>query len=204
PLSRAIIEIDFCIANLNLPRGPFGYACKDPAKVTVDDFVFTGFRGGKSSIANNIFGYNSTRAFVNRFPGLNGLGLSMTRIDYEVGGVAPLHSHRTSEVLLLTKGKLIAGVIDTNNTAYYKRLVAGDVMVFPPFLLHFHINVGKTPALAFLTFNSANPGVKITSAALFAGNMPAEIAEKTTLISREEVIRLKKIFGGNGAASNTL
>ncbi|XP_021854537.2 auxin-binding protein ABP19a-like [Spinacia oleracea] len=195
-LSQAnIIEVDFCVANRALPRGPKGYPCKDPAKVTTDDFVFTGFRGERTF--NNIYGNNITLAFVEEFPALNGLGLSMARLDLDVGGFVPVHSHRTSEIIVVIHGTIIAGIVDTNNTAYYKRLEAGDVMIFPQFLLHFQINVGKTRALAFVALNGANPGVQITSEALFGGNLPAKIASEITLISPEEVRRLQRIFSKN-------
>ncbi|XP_021750074.1 auxin-binding protein ABP19a-like [Chenopodium quinoa] len=191
-LSHAI-ELDFCVGDLSLPRGPEGYACKDPAEVTTDDFVYTGFRGEKTP--NNVFGNNVTLAFSDVFPAFNGLGISMARLDFAVGGVIPVHSHRTSEVLLLVKGSIIAGFIDTNNTAYYKRLEVGDVMVFPQAMLHFQINVGKTPATAYVSLNGANPALQLTPTALFAGNLPADIAQDITLLSRKEVMRMKRIFG---------
>ncbi|XWS72255.1 hypothetical protein CRYUN_Cryun02cG0024200 [Craigia yunnanensis] len=34
--------LDFWVADLKAPQGPAGYSCKMPAKVTVDDFVFSG------------------------------------------------------------------------------------------------------------------------------------------------------------------
>ncbi|XP_021838466.1 auxin-binding protein ABP19a-like [Spinacia oleracea] len=190
--SNANIEVDYCIANRSLPKGHQGYPCKDPAKVTTDDFVFTGFRGEK--IITNIFRNNVTRANHDTFPALNGLGLSMSRLDLGVGGIVPVHSHRTSEIIVLINGTIIAGIIDTNNTAYFKRLEPGDVMIFPQFLLHFQVNVGKTRALAFVGLNGANPGIQITSTALFAGNLPAKIASQITLISPGEVRRLRMIF----------
>uniref|UniRef100_A0A803M8L5 Germin-like protein n=1 Tax=Chenopodium quinoa TaxID=63459 RepID=A0A803M8L5_CHEQI len=187
------IELDFCVGDPTLPRGPQGYACKDPAKVTTDDFVYTGFRGEKTP--NNVFGNNVTLAFSDVFPAFNGLGISMARLDFAIGGVVPVHSHRTSEVLILVKGSIIAGFIDTNNTAYYKRLEVGDVMVFPQAMLHFQINVGKTPATAYVSLNGANPALQLTPTALFAGNLPANIAQKITLLSRKEVMQMKRIFG---------
>uniref|UniRef100_A0A803MXC3 Germin-like protein n=1 Tax=Chenopodium quinoa TaxID=63459 RepID=A0A803MXC3_CHEQI len=143
-------EPDYCIADRSLPRGPTGYACKDPAKVTTDDFVFTGFRGEKDT--TNLFQSNATFAFVEQFSGINGLGLSMARLE------------------------------------------AGDVMIFPQYLLHFQTNVGETPALAFVALNGANPGFQITSTALFGGNLPVEIASQITAISPEEVRRLQNVF----------
>ncbi|CAO2817520.1 unnamed protein product [Amaranthus hypochondriacus] len=186
------IELDFCVGDVSLPRGPAGYACKDPAKITTDDFVYTGFRGEKPT--TNIFKNHLTLAFSNAYPALNGLGLSLARLDFAVGGVIPVHSHRTSEVLILAQGSIIAGFIDTNNTAYYKKLEVGDVMIFPEAMLHFQINVGKTPALAFVALNSANPALQITSSSLFAGNLPSELAQQMTLLSSDEVMRMKKMF----------
>ncbi|XP_021859388.1 germin-like protein subfamily 3 member 3 [Spinacia oleracea] len=191
-LSHAI-ELDFCVGDPSLPRGPQGYACKDSSTVTTDDFVYTGFRGEKAT--TNIFGNNVTLAFSNAFPALNGLGITMGRLDFAVGGVIPLHSHRTSEVIIIARGSIIAGFIDSNNTAYYKRLEVNDVMVFPQAMLHFQINVGRTPATAFVSLNGANPGLQLTTPSLFAGNLPGDIAEQITLLSHEEVTRIKRIFG---------
>lgn len=187
------IELDFCVGDLSLPRGPGGYACKDPANVTTDDFVYTGFRGKKPT--TNIFKNHLTLAFSNAYPALNGLGVSLARLDFAVGGVIPVHSHRTSEILILAKGTIIAGFIDTNNTAYYKKLEVGDVMIFPQAMLHFQVNVGKIPALAFVALNSANPGLQITTSSLFDGNLPTELAEQITLLSHQEVMRMKTLFG---------
>ncbi|XP_021754444.1 germin-like protein subfamily 3 member 3 [Chenopodium quinoa] len=187
------IELDFCVGDISLPRGPEGYVCKDSSKVTIEDFVYTGFRGEKT--ITNAFGYNATLAFSNAYPALNGLGISMARLDLKVGGAVPVHSHRTSEVIIVIKGTIIAGFIDSNNKAYYKTLEVGDVMIFPEAMLHFQVNVGKIPALAFVSLNGANPGLQLTTPSLFAGNLPGEIAQKITLLSHEEVKRMKKIFG---------
>ncbi|KNA08808.1 hypothetical protein SOVF_159240 [Spinacia oleracea] len=186
------IELDFCVGDTTLPRGPQGYACKDPANVTTDDFVFTGFRGERTT--TNMFRYNVTLAFVNQFPALNGLGISMARLDFGVGGVIPVHSHRTSEIITVIRGSIIAGFIDASNTAYYRRLEVGDVMIFPQSMLHFQINVGTTPATAIVSLNGANPAVQFTMDSLFAGNLPANIAEQITLLSNEEVTRMRRSF----------
>ena len=187
------IELDFCVGDLSLPRGPEGYVCKDPSTVTTDDFVYTGFRGEKPT--TSIFKNNVTLGFVDQFPALNGLGISMARLDIGVGGVIPVHSHRTSEIIILVKGTIIAGFIDTNNKAHYKRLEVGDVMIFPQAMLHFQINIGKALATAYVSLNGGNPGLQLTTPALFAGNLPAQIVEQITLLSHEEVMRMKKMFG---------
>ncbi|KAK9902562.1 hypothetical protein M0R45_001498 [Rubus argutus] len=43
---------DFCVADYTALQGPAGYSCKEPAKVTVDDFVYSGLRvpGNTSNI----------------------------------------------------------------------------------------------------------------------------------------------------------
>ncbi|XP_074271861.1 auxin-binding protein ABP19b-like [Silene latifolia] len=192
-LSEALV-VDFCVTDPDLPTGPEGNACKNPSNVTVDDFIYTGFRTpGQTSV---IFNNSIDGAFVDTFPGLNGLGLSMARLDFGVNGVIPMHSHpRASEVLILAKGSIIAGFIDTNDVAYYKKLQVGDVIIFPQGLLHFQVNVGESLALAFVSLNNANPGIQITSTSLFAGNLPAKLVEKTTLLDHDQVIKLRKAFG---------
>lgn len=192
-LSHAIVE-DFCVGDLKHPKGPTGYACKDPSNVTVDDFVFTGFRTGGST--KNVFKNSVTFGFAKDFPGVNGLGISMARLDIGVGGVVPVHTHRSSEVIIMIKGKIIAGFIDNNNIAYYKTLEVGDVMIFPQSLLHFQVNIDNTPALAFVSLNSVNPGLQTLDGSLFAGNLPSELVEKVTLLDPQQVMKLKKALGG--------
>ena len=115
-------------------------------------------------------------------------------MELGVGGVIPTHTHRTSEVLILVKGSIIAGFIDTNNTAYYKKLQVGDVMIFPDGMLHFQVNVGDTLALAFVSLNGSNPAIQVVASSLFASNLLTKLIEQTTLMSPEEVRRLK-LFG---------
>ncbi|KAK9923946.1 hypothetical protein M0R45_032342 [Rubus argutus] len=138
---------DFCVADYAAPQGPVGYTCKDPAKVTVDDFVFSGLR-----VAGNISRINKiglSAAFAFNFPGLNGLGVALVRADFGVGRVVPIHSHRdASELIIFVEGRVVSGFIASNNKPYVKVLDKGDTMVFPQGLFHFLVNVGKTPALA--------------------------------------------------------
>ena len=76
--SHAAVQ-DFCVADLTAPQGPAGYSCKTPAEVTADDFVYSGLSvpGNTSTLFNAAI----NTAFVDKFPGLNGLGVSMTRAD---------------------------------------------------------------------------------------------------------------------------
>ncbi|XP_021741661.1 auxin-binding protein ABP19a-like [Chenopodium quinoa] len=185
---------DFCVGDLSLPSGPSGYACKDPAKVTADDFVHSGL--GVAGNTTNMFKFGASVAFSPQFPGLNGMGISMVRADLGVGGAVPIHTHRVAELLVLVEGTVIGGFIDSNNTAYYKTLHKGDIMIFPPQLLHFQVNVGSTPVVAYASFASDNPGVQPVDA-VFTNDLPSKVVQKVTLLDHAQVKKLKKVFGGS-------
>ena len=194
--SHAAVQ-DFCVADLTAPQGPAGYSCKTPAEVTADDFVYSGLSqpGNTSSLFNAAI----NTAFVDKFPGLNGLGLSMARADLAPGGVVPMHTHHgASETILIAKGSITAGFISSDNTVYLKTLKEGDIMVFPQGLLHFQVNTGRAQAHFWVSFGSSNPGIQILSNALFSNNLPSELIEKTTFLDDDEVKRLKALLGGSG------
>uniref|UniRef100_A0A803M8I7 Cupin type-1 domain-containing protein n=1 Tax=Chenopodium quinoa TaxID=63459 RepID=A0A803M8I7_CHEQI len=69
-------------------------------------------------------------------------------------------------------------------------------MIFPHSLLHFQVNVGDSPTLAFVSLNSANPGFQTTTVALAANDIPTDIIQKITLLDAGQVRKLKSIFGG--------
>uniref|UniRef100_K7KZJ4 Cupin type-1 domain-containing protein n=1 Tax=Glycine max TaxID=3847 RepID=K7KZJ4_SOYBN len=72
---------DFCVADLKGPDSPTGYHCKPPKTVTSHDFVFHLGPGNTS----NVFKSAITSAFVKDFPAVNGLSLSVARIDIAQG-----------------------------------------------------------------------------------------------------------------------
>ncbi|CAK9175566.1 unnamed protein product [Ilex paraguariensis] len=193
--SQASVQ-DFCVADLSLSDTPSGYPCKKPSTVTVDAFVFSGL--GVAGNTSNLIKAAVTPAFVAQFPGVNGLGLSMARLDLAVDGVIPLHTHPgASEVLIVIQGTICAGFISSSaNVVYFKTLNKGDIMVFPQGLLHFQFNSGKIPALAFASFSSPNPGLQITDFALFANDLPTELVVKVTFLDFAQVKKLKAVLGG--------
>ncbi|CAL5401628.1 unnamed protein product [Camellia sinensis] len=190
--------LDFCVADFSLPDGPAGYSCKKPAKVTVNDFVYSAL--GIAGNTSNLIKAAVTPAFAAQFPGVNGLGLSMARLDLAVDGVVPIHTHPGgSEILFVVEGTICAGFISSSaNTVYFRTLYKGDVMVFPQGLLHFQFNSGNIPALAIVSFSSPSPGLQITDFALFANNLPSALVEKVTFLDHAQVKKLKAVLGGTG------
>lgn len=188
---------DFCVADLKGPDTPAGYSCKAASLVTVDDFVSMGLRyAGNTS---NIIKAAVTPEFVAQFPGVNGLGISIARLDLAPGGVVPMHTHPgASELLLVTQGFIKAGFISSANTVYVKTLQKGDIMVFPQGLLHFQINAGGVTAVAYASFSSASPGLQILDFALFANDLPSPLVEATTFLDDATVKKLKAVLGGTG------
>lgn len=195
--SHAAVQ-DFCVGDLTAPEGPAGYSCKKPATVTVNDFVFSGL--GIPGNTTNIIKAAVTPAFSAQFPGVNGLGISLIRIDLAVGGVIPFHTHPGgSEILLVVEGTISAGFVSSSaNTVYIKILKKGDIFVFPQGLLHYQLNVGNTSALAYASFSSPSPGLQILDFALFQNNLPTELVAATTFLDVAQIKKLKGVLGGTG------
>ncbi|XP_027337332.1 auxin-binding protein ABP19b-like [Abrus precatorius] len=192
--SRASNANDFCVANLTGPETPSGYLCKSTNTVTSSDFKYSGLTPGNPSSTYNIA---LTTAFVDQFPAVNGLYISMARVDMGVGGVVPVHTHPGgNEMILVLQGKIIAGFITSTNV-YMNILGPGDVMVFPQGQLHFQINNGTTKAVVISAYSSPRPRINIVLNLLFA-NLPADIIAAITKISPPEVQKLKAQFGGSG------
>ncbi|KAK3013106.1 hypothetical protein RJ639_010107 [Escallonia herrerae] len=174
--SHALVQ-DFCVGDLKAPEGPAGYSCKKPSLVTVDDFVFTGLRAAGNT--SNIIKAAVSPAFAAQFPGVNGLGISIARLDLAPSGVIPMHTHPgASEVLVVTQGSILAGFVSSANDVYLKKLKRGDVMLFPQGLLHFQINSAGVNSIAFVSFSSPSPGLQILDFALFANDLPSKLVEK--------------------------
>ncbi|CAN1827310.1 Germin-like protein [Linum perenne] len=188
---------DFCIADLTYQTAS-GYACKNPSNVTADDFVFTKLTAGGNTTNPNKGA--AVIGFVQQFPALNGLGLSIIRADLEPGGAIPLHTHpAATEMIYIVEGTITAGFISgQSNVAFVKKLSKGEVMVFPRGMMHFQVNTGNVHATGIATFSSDEPGVQLVSSALFGNSFPSELVQKTTSIGDAEVKRLKALLSGSG------
>ncbi|GAU32959.1 hypothetical protein TSUD_358260 [Trifolium subterraneum] len=193
---------DFCVANLLLPITPSGYPCKPQSLVTENDFVFSKLVPGVPIIP---FNAGVTSASVTNLPGLNGLGISASRVDIGINGTVPMHIHPdATELLILVEGQVTAGFI-TPTKLIVKTLNPGDVMVFPKGLLHFQVNSGVGKAYAFSAYSSSNPTLHILDLLLFGNDLPTPTVEKTTLLDAEQINKLKAEarsggIGGSGLA----
>jgi quercetin dioxygenase-like cupin family protein len=121
-------------------------------------------------------GFTVTPANVEKLPGLNTLGVSMSRVNYAPWGVNPPHTHpRATEIIYVLEGCLDVGFVTTAGKVFARTVSKGELFVFPRGLVHFQKNNGGTPAVAISAFNSQLPGVQFLAQALFAASPPVPI-----------------------------
>ncbi|KAJ7970577.1 Germin [Quillaja saponaria] len=181
---------DFCIANTESAVDIS--SCKNSSTATVDDFVFSGI---KSPGNFRETGFSGVSVNSNVFPGLNTLGMSFVRADFDVGGVNVPHFHpRATEIAFVLEGKVYSGFVDSNNRVYAKVIEKGEVMVFPRGLVHFQMNIGDKRATILGSFNSQNPGSQRIPTAIFGSGIEGELLEKAFGLSSKEISKLRKRF----------
>ena len=185
-----IINFSLCVVFVN------GKFCKDPAIVTADDFFFPGLNVPGNT--ENKVGFSVNLVNVDKLPGLNTLGISLARLDFAPYGLNPPHIHpRGTEILVVVEGTLYVGFVTSNpNKLFTKVLNKGDVFVFPLGLIHFQLNIGKTKALAFASFNSQNPGVITIANAVFGSTPPInpDVLIKAFQLDKNVIDYLQKQF----------
>uniref|UniRef100_M4ERK4 Cupin type-1 domain-containing protein n=1 Tax=Brassica campestris TaxID=3711 RepID=M4ERK4_BRACM len=156
---------DFCVADLKGEKVN-GYRCKDPAQVTPEDFYCL---ANAASTTNTTLGSAVTSANVEKIPGLNTLGVSMSRVDYAPGGLNPPHLHpRASEAIFVLEGRLFVGFLTTTGKLIYK-----------------HVNKG-----------SQNPGAQGVGLSLFGANppIPDDLLAKAFYLEPQEIQKVKGKF----------
>lgn len=171
-----------------------GFGCKEN-NITAEDFSFSGL--AKPGLTNNTMGSLVTPANVMKIPGLNTLGVSMSRADFAPGGINPPHTHpRATEIAFVLQGELEVGFITTANVLISKTIKQGDIFVFPKGLVHFQKNNGKVPAAVIVAFNSQLPGTQSLGATLFAASpqVPDDVLTKAFHIGTKEVEKIKSKF----------
>ncbi|XP_048632210.1 putative germin-like protein subfamily 1 member 2 isoform X1 [Brassica napus] len=190
---------DYCVATSNT-NGVFvnERLCKDPKLVTSNDFYFSGLNTPGNT--NNRLGSSVTNVDVRRIPGLNTLGVALSRFDFAPGGQIPPHIHpRASQMILVLEGTLLVGFVssnDYNSTLFSKVLYPGDVFAFPVGLVQFHANIGKTNAVAIGAVGSQNPGVVPIGKTLF-GSRPlidTRLLAKAFALDVNTVRYLQRVF----------
>ncbi|XVF30947.1 hypothetical protein REPUB_Repub16aG0103000 [Reevesia pubescens] len=177
-----------------------GKFCKDPKLAVAEDFYFSGLNIPADT--SNRLGTNATSVNVDQLPGLNTLGISLSRVDYAPNGVNPPHTHpRGTELLIVVEGTLYAGFVtsDPDNRLFTKIFNPGDVIVFPLGLIHFQINIGKTKAVAFAFFNSQNAGVITIADAVFGSKPPInpDVLTKAFQLDKKVVEELQSLFSSD-------
>ncbi|XP_028783696.1 germin-like protein subfamily 1 member 13 [Neltuma alba] len=187
---------DFCVGVNDTRLGVFvnGKFCKDPNLVEAEDFFFHIMEGNTS----NPLGSKVTQVFVNEFPGLNTLGISLARIDYAPYGLDPPHIHpRATEVLTVLEGTLMVGFVasDQNDNCFFTKVLnKGDVFIFPFAMIHFQLNVGPVKAVALSSLSSQNPGVITIANAVFGSKppIPRDVLSKAFQVGKDIIAYLQK------------
>ncbi|XP_077239925.1 germin-like protein 5-1 [Tasmannia lanceolata] len=183
---------DLCVANAGAGVKINGFACKDATSVNGTDFFFAGL--ANPGPTNNTFGSLVTAANVEKIPGLNTLGVSMSRIDYAPSGLNPPHTHpRATEIVFVLDGQLDVGFITTANVLISKTIKKGEIFVFPRGLVHFQKNNGNVSAAVIAAFNSQFPGTQSIGIALFAATppVPDNVLTKAFQVGTKEVEKIK-------------
>ncbi|KAF8038646.1 hypothetical protein BT93_B1244 [Corymbia citriodora subsp. variegata] len=181
---------DVCVADLTAKANVNGFPCKETFNET--DFFFDGL--AKPGPTNNTFGFVVNTANVEKFPGLNTLGLSLSRGDYSPYGLNRPHSHpRASELVFVLYGELEVGFITTGNVFFTKTIKAGEMFVIPRGLIHFQKNKGPTPAATIGAFNSQLAGTQSIATALFAAKptVPDDVLATAFQIDTQQVEMIK-------------
>ncbi|KAK9282837.1 hypothetical protein L1049_011060 [Liquidambar formosana] len=166
--------------------------CKNSSMVTVEDFVFSGIKIPGNFKKTGFLAMSVTPAL---FPGLNTLGMSFVRADFDVGGINVPHFHpRATETAFVLEGRIYSGFVDTQNRVFAKVIEKGEVMVFPRGLVHFQMNVGDSHATILGSFNSQNPGLIRIPSAIFGSDIEEKVLEKAFGLSAKELAKMKKRF----------
>ncbi|KAK1669937.1 hypothetical protein QYE76_058096 [Lolium multiflorum] len=165
---------DLCVADYKSLEGPLrlnGFPCKRPENVTANDF-FSNVLSLPGNTGNPV-GSAVTAANVEKLPGLNTQGMSMSRVDYGPWGVNPPHTHpRATEVIFVLEGCLDMAFVTTAGKLFARTVCKGEIFVFPRGLVHYQKNNGSAPAAAISAFNSQLPGTQSLAVSLFGASPP--------------------------------
>jgi quercetin dioxygenase-like cupin family protein len=184
---------DICVADLASAVKVNGFTCKEASKVNATDF-FSDILA-KPGSTNNTFGSLVTGANVEKIPGLNTLGVSISRIDYAPGGLNPPHTHpRATEMVFVLEGQLDVGFITTANVLIAKTINKGEIFVFPKGLVHYQKNSNSYYSASVISaFNSQLPGTVSIPLNLFTATptVPDNVLAQAFQVGTKDVERIK-------------
>ncbi|KAJ0045586.1 hypothetical protein Pint_05322 [Pistacia integerrima] len=154
-------------------------------------FTFTDMH----SVVNSDYtqAFTATKASLTNFLALDGQSVSCTFLQFPVGAINPLHTHsRSAELLLLLRGWLNVGFIDTNNKLYKQTLRAGDIFVFPKGLVHHQPNDDpKHPCATLSAFGSANAATVSVPLNVFTSGIDDNIIARAFITDVATVQKLR-------------
>ncbi|XP_057782862.1 putative germin-like protein 2-1 [Salvia miltiorrhiza] len=182
---------DFCVADATTK------ACKEAAKVTSNDFFFSGLHlAGNTS---NPYGVAVATVSAAQIPGLNNLGMTLMRVDMAANGFFPPHIHpRATELVTVLEGSMEVGFITSYPDYNYftKILQKGDVFVVPVGLVHNVQNLAKGNTVAMVAFNSQNPGITNFPNAVFEAKpaVDTDYLARSFRLDKKTIEDLKKKF----------
>ncbi|TVU10617.1 hypothetical protein EJB05_44160, partial [Eragrostis curvula] len=166
----------------------------DPSQINGTFFTYTGLLSGLAAADPGKFAVSKAGAA--EFPAVLGQSVSYAALAYGPGAVNPPHIHpRASELLLVTQGTLLVGLVDAarNGTVYAQALQAGDMFVFPKGMVHWQYNAGGSgEARAFSAFGGASPGTISLPFMLFETGIDDDVLEKSFRTDRDTVEELKR------------
>ncbi|CAI0544198.1 unnamed protein product [Linum tenue] len=144
--------------------------------ITGDYFTFTKIR---PLFHQRPTSFKIAKASLAEFPSLEGQSVSYAVLQFPAGAANPPHIHpRASELLLVARGVLEVGLVDSANRLYTQTLQSGDMFVFPKGLVHYQSNVGRNTAVAFSAFGSASAGTVSLPTALFGSGIDDDVLAK--------------------------
>ncbi|XP_077234455.1 germin-like protein 9-3 [Tasmannia lanceolata] len=167
-----------------------------PPNVTAVDGTFFTYTPsfGQSLDAIEPETFKVFKVTMKEFPALNGQSVSYAILLFPIGTVNPPHTHpRSAELLLLIRGSLEVGFVDTTNKLYTQTLQAGDMFVFPKGLMHYQYNNANDTSVAVSAFGSASAGTVSVPLAVFNTSIDDGILAKSF---KTDVYTIQKIKAG--------
>ncbi|GLT25519.1 hypothetical protein SLA2020_006410 [Shorea laevis] len=149
----------------------------------------------------NAVGSNVATVNVDALPGQNTLGIAIVHIDFApCGGLKPPHTHpHATKVFVVLEGAPLVGFVTSNqdnNNLFTMVLNKGEVFVFPFGMIHFWLNIGNTPTVAFAGLSSQNPGVIAIANTVFGSDPPInpDALTKAFMLDKNAVQYLQSKF----------